>query len=71
METQSLAGEGVGGPNSDEGTETLVLYENNNLPYDHTPTPSDYNPLIHKHGHTDHFGNFLTVPVRKVISMTN
>jgi hypothetical protein len=25
-ETHSLAGEGVGGPNSDEGTATLVLY---------------------------------------------
>ncbi len=24
-ETHSLAGEGVGGPNSDEGTDTLVL----------------------------------------------
>jgi hypothetical protein len=25
-ETHSRAGEGVGGPNSDEGTDTLVLY---------------------------------------------
>ncbi len=25
-ETHSLAGEGVGGPKSDEGTDTLVLY---------------------------------------------
>jgi len=25
-ETHSLAGEGVGGPDSDEGTDTLALY---------------------------------------------
>jgi hypothetical protein len=28
--TYSLAGEGVGRPNSDEGTDTLVLYVNYN-----------------------------------------
>jgi hypothetical protein len=30
--TQSLAGEGVGGPNSDEGTDTVLLYEYMCLP---------------------------------------
>ncbi len=34
-ETHSLAGEGVGGPNSDEGTDTLVLYVYN--PSTHPP----------------------------------
>jgi hypothetical protein len=28
-ETDSLAGEGVGGPNADDGTDTLVLYRYN------------------------------------------
>jgi hypothetical protein len=37
-ETHSLAGEGVSGPNSDEGTDTLVLYVFFNSGFLHLPS---------------------------------
>jgi hypothetical protein len=45
-ETHSLAGEGVGGPNSDEGTDTLVLYAY----YNHSMDQGVYNKYL-KLGH--------------------